>query len=314
MFYDTYTFMAVLQTQAPLAQLRQMLDATERSMVTMYESQGGAAETLRAVDGIYALLEQIEASGSEARGERVRAEDLLRRLARGAGRLVRHVRATGGAQALASSDTWRLLEQVADDDARARARRLWWGVGIAVGVVLLLAGLVWAFPGQPVANTNGIIARLQDGDYAAALELARAEQKRVPTDPQGALWVGALQLRAGNKAEAEAAFAAARKLLPDDRAFYGTRGPMLLELGLIDDAEADARALLAIPAAAPNGHFLQGQVYAARGLAPEAIHELQAASDLAEKAGDATLAVTAKMAMQSVMQSPPLAITPSPAP
>jgi tetratricopeptide (TPR) repeat protein len=304
--------MATTQTQAPLAQLRRMLDAAERDMVTMYESPGGPAAALRAMDALGDLLEQLEAEAIDVRGERGRFDDLLRRLAGGAQRLVGHVRAGGGAEAIADSPTWRALAELADGEARARnRRRLWWGIGIAAAVLLVCVVLPWAFPGQPVANTGGIIAHVEEGDFVSALELAQAEWQRVPTDPQGALWVGALQLRQGNTAEAEAAFAEARRLSPDDRAFYGSRGPLLLELGLLDAAEADARTMLERPDTAPNGHFLLGQLYGVRGQLPEAISELQTASELAEQAGDAALAVTAKLAMQDIMRRPPPA-TPAP--
>jgi tetratricopeptide (TPR) repeat protein len=304
--------MVTTQTQSPLVQLRRLLDETERAVVIMYETPGGPAEVLRAVDTISDLVEQLDAEGVDVRGERARMDDLLRRLAGGAQRLVRHVRASGGDAALADSGTWRALAEAADADARARSRRwLRWATGVVAAVLLVCVVLPWAFPGQPVVNTSNIIARAQEGDYAAALELAKAEQARVPTDPQGHLWVGALELRQGNAAAAETAFGEARRLSGDDRAFYGTRGPLLLELGMVDAAEADARTMLAQPATAPNGHFLLGQVYGARGQAPEAIRELQTASDLADQAGDAVLAVTAKLAMQSIMQSPPPPVTPT---
>ncbi|MBC8077124.1 MAG: hypothetical protein H7Y32_13690, partial [Chloroflexales bacterium] len=49
--------MTTTQTQAPMVQLRQSLDAAERAVVTMYESPAGPAAMLRSIDEIYDLLE-----------------------------------------------------------------------------------------------------------------------------------------------------------------------------------------------------------------------------------------------------------------
>lgn len=294
------------------ARLRQELDAAERAIVVMHEAPDGAAEIVRRVERIETMLADLEARGVDVRAEGGRADALRARLLREAGRVVRMAR-DGPTAPEDDSPLWRAVVA----QAESRARRLRRTALLAVGAVGALALLLFVviprlFPPAPTADVEAVAQRAAAGDVDAALALARAEGERVPTDASARLWIGALELRRGNRAAATVAWGEARPLFDDEIAFRAERGLVLLQAGALAAAEEDARALLELPGGASYGHFLLGQAHEIRGDARGAIAAFEEAARLAEEGGNPGLTVMARTRLASLMERLPFLPTPTP--
>lgn len=287
-------------------QLRSLLDETERRIVIMHETPGGARDIIQNVERIGRLLEALDSPLYDTRAEESRAEALRERLVREAVRVERLVRVNGHADELASSPLWQTVRATAIAQ-RQRTRRRWivGGTALTVVAVLLFVVLPWLFPPPPQAETTQIMNQAADGDYTGALALAEAERARVPTDPQGALWAGALYLRQGNTAAAENAWQAARQLYDNDVNFYFERGTVLGFIGAYDAAEQDAQQLIDLPDGAPFGYYLRAHLAESRGAYAEAIPAFEQAANLADQANLTQLAVTARTRLGFLLRSGP---------
>ncbi|MFO7167406.1 MAG: tetratricopeptide repeat protein [Chloroflexota bacterium] len=301
-----------ISTQTELGHLRDLLDDAERQVVVMHETSTGARDVIRAMDEIDRLLALVARSGVDVRAEEGRAEFLRRRLTRAAPGVVRLVQAADLSSTLSDSPTWQAILAAQAEQSRQRVRRLFMVGGPILAVLLTIIVLTLLFPPPPQANLTAIRRLAQEGQIDEALATAQAEATRVPTDPEAALWIGALQTIKGDTAAAEAAWEEARRLIDDEMSFYFERGSALLEAGRPDDAEPDARRLIEQPTTAPTGYLLLGGIEEARGRVPEAIAAFQQAADLAHAAGNSQLEVIAKTRMGMVMQASGIPLTPTP--
>lgn len=292
--------------RSTLAQLRDDLDVVERRIVVMHETAGTATEVVRATDRIASILAMLSVQGIDVRAEANRADAILRRLLRDARRVSQFVLADGMASQLSESPTWRSISAAAARERRDRAVRFGLIATALVSVGLLVfVVLPRVFPAPPTANIGIVQDRAAGGDLAGALELARAEQARVPDDEAIGMWIGALELAQGNREAAEAAWLAARRHYPDEMAFRFDRGRILSLLQVYEPATVDAQALLALPGGAAQGHFLLGQIAELRGDLRSAYRAFEQASQLAEQAGDTNLVVLARTRMAYVAQRLP---------
>jgi tetratricopeptide (TPR) repeat protein len=302
-----------ISTQNELAQLRELLGNTERRIVEMHKTPEGAHDVIRAVDEIDRRLAAAHKARLDVRAEEGRADFLRRKLEGGAPGVVRLVQAAELGESLAGSPTWQaVLEAQAAESARRVRRLLTFGLPV-LAVLLAIIVLTLLFPPPPQANLNSTRTLAQQGQAAEALAAAQAEAARVPTDPHAHLWVGVLQTLNGDTAAAEAAWAEARRLYGDDSRFFFERGTTLAELGLTDQAEADARRLIADPRTEAPGYLLLGSVEERRGRVPEAAAAFQKTAELANAAGNPQLEAIAKARLGLLMQSGAGAfVTPTP--
>ncbi|HWQ13921.1 MAG TPA: tetratricopeptide repeat protein [Roseiflexaceae bacterium] len=292
-----------ISTQSQLAQLRALLDDTERRIVEMHKEPAGARDVIRSVDEIERRLAAAREAGLDVRAEEGRADFLRRRLTGGASGVVRLVQAADLADSLAGSPTWQAVLAAREAESARRVRRLL-TFGLPLLVVLLgIIVLTLLFPPPPQANLNSVRSLAQQGQVAEALAAAQAEAARVPSDPHAHLWVGALQLVRGDRAAAEAAWAEAQRLFGDDARFFFERGSTLAEIGRFDEAEADAQHLIADPRTAAPGYLLLGGIEEGRGRVPEAVAAFERAADIAHEAGNAQLEAIAKARLGILMQS-----------
>ncbi|MCS7289851.1 MAG: tetratricopeptide repeat protein [Roseiflexus sp.] len=295
--------------QTPLGRLRAALDDAERMAVGASVSADDAVSFLRACDAIDRLIDEIGAA-ADIRPEMNRADYVRERLRTNAEAIARVVQRAGRLDEVAGSRAW---EQVRTIAATMRARRLRRlaiaGVG-ALALIMTLTLLPIILPDEPAPDIGAISRLLANEGAAAALDRARAEYERFPDDPEAALWRGVLELRAGDPATAEALFAQARQRAADEVGFLFERGNLLIQVGLLDAAEADAAALIARPDAQAEGYLLLGSVREARGDRAGAIDAFQQAADRAAAADKPHLEVIAKTRLGMILQSFPL--TPNP--
>lgn len=298
--------MDTITSRSMLNQLRDLLDTTERRLPVMHETPDGALQVIRHSDTLAQLALAARRPGVDTRAEENRVDILRRQLQSRAAQVVRLVRAADQADQLSDSPTWQMIQDLHTVQQRQLHRRLMIGGSVVLTLGLLLfVVLPWVFPAPPRANVDSVVRMFAEGDLPGALVRARAEQARVPTDADAALWVGVLSLRSGDPAAAETAWAQARQLLNNDKIFYFQRGTALIEVGLPDIAEEDARRLIALPGAIAEGYLLLGGVEEARGRVPEAMKALQQSADYARQADNPELEVMAKTRLALMLQSPP---------
>ena len=284
-------------------QLRSLLDETERQIVIMHETPNGARDVIQNVDRIDQLLDELASPQYDTRAEESRADALHKRLERDAPKVAKLVRAHGQAAALADSPTWKDVQAAAMAQRQRQQRRLLIG-GAAVIIVafLLFVVLPWVFPPTPQANTTPIMQDAVAGNVAAALQAANAERTRVPTDPAGALWAGALYFKQGDTPAATAAWNEAQQLIGDDGTFYFDRANVLMQLSEYDAALEDAQRLIAMPERAAYGYYIRGAIAEARGQTQQAVQDYQQASTLADQNNNPQLTVMARTRMGYLLQ------------
>jgi cytochrome c-type biogenesis protein CcmH/NrfG len=300
-----------IETASPLAQVRALLTDLERQLVVMQETPSGARDVIVGVDAAEQMLAGLSQPGVDLRAEENRLDFVRRRLTGGAPGVARLVQAANLADDLRDSPTWRAIQAAQAAQARGRLRRLLF-IGVPLlALFLTIIVLNLLFPAPPRANLTLASRQLEQGQIDQALATARAEAARVPTDPEPHLLIGAIATQQGNTAEAETAWAEARRLMADDTQFFFQRGTALLELGLPDAAEADARQLITNEATAAPGYLLLGGVEETRGRVPEAVAAFEEAARIAATQNNAQLEVIAKTRIGILMQQAPM-LAPTP--
>lgn len=295
--------------QTPLGRLRAALDDAERVAVSAGMSADDAVSFLHACDAIERYVNEA-GSGADIRAETNRADFVRERLRVNAAAIVHIIRRAGRAGEVETCRSWAHALAIASEMRMRRMRRL---IIAGIGAALLIATLALLpviVPAEPAPAIGSISRLLANEGAAAALDLARVEYERFPDDPEAALWRGVLELRAGDPAAAAELFEQARRQAASEIGFLFERGTLLIQVGLLDDAEADADALIARPDAQAEGYLLLGSVREARGDRTGAIAAFQQAADLAAVANKPHLEVIAKTRLGMVLQALPLAPTP----
>ncbi len=284
-------------------QLRGLLDTTERQVVIMQETPNGVRDVIQNVDRIDRLLDELASPLYDTRAEEGRAESLHKRLERDAPKVAKLVRKHDHTAALADSPTWKDVQATATAQRKRQQRRLLIGsASVIIVAFLLFVVLPWVFPPTPQANTTPIMQDAAQGNIAVALQAANAERTRVPTDPAGAVWAGALYFKQGNTEAATAAWNEARQLTGDDGAFYFDRANVLTQLGEFDAALEDAQRLVDMPDRAAFGYYIRGEIAEVRGQTQQALQDYQQAATLADQSNNPQLTVTARTRMGYLLQ------------
>lgn len=316
----------------PANRLRSALDAAETSAVAP------SAQTVEALllqlDEVQATFAALEAQGVDLRAERVRWENLTRRLASRPQLIARPAAALpGGLDALrarhgkpgapvalataAGTDAgedapWWRADLVL---ARRRRRLLTEIVAILVGVPLLLAGIYWVvqtiFPPDPAAvatlqSEAAIDAAVSAGDATSALAAVETTYAEFPQEATLAVWVSVLARLAGDEERADAAAREAEALL-------GADSELLLltfsdHYARIDDAATSlawAQRVLALYPESAQGWYHQGRAAEMLHDRALALTSLERAAALAE-ADSPELAVNARMLYAQLLQQPDL--------
>lgn len=297
--------------QTPLGRLRALLDHAERLAVSVGTSADDAVLFLTACDAIEQLLEDVSAS-ADVRPEANRTDFLRGRLRANATSIVRIVQRAGRHEMLRDSHSWYVALTTAERERSRRTRRLALIGAVLVLIVAALAALPILFPAAPAPDLTTISRLISAGDMAAALEQARVEHAAYPDNAEATLWLGVLELRAGDSSVAAALFQQAQQQYGNDIVFLFERGNVLTQVGLFDAAAADARTLIARSDAQAEGYLLLGGVQEARGDRDGAIVAFERAAEQAAATGKTQLEVVARARLGILLQAPPVFPTPTP--
>ncbi len=318
------------ESLTPADELRVRLAESEKQVVNLAHTGARALDLLLNLDRLAELWPQLEAQGVDLRPELGRWETLQATVRRNAPALLGELRAVGGLPAARAarhpgseaSWWWYLAEET-----RGKAQRHWLRTGLIVaGVALVGVALVLAlrtfFPVDPAIEmaqarqTAGETKIKEQGDFAGALaDFASAASYR-PGEVDNWIRLGCVQQKLGD-ADAEASFAKARSLLGSDVELRLLRATVFTDFGLLDEAQVDLDAVLAVEPDNPLAYYYLATLLEARQQYQEAMSALIRSSELAEQAKISELAVMARYRLGILMQRAPinamLSITPTPA-
>lgn len=319
----------VAEALTPADELRVRLAESEKQVVNLAHTGARALDLLLNLDRLAKLWPQLEALGVDLRPELGRWETLQAAVRRNAPALLGELRAVGGLSAARAAQHpgadagwwWYLAEET-----RSKARRHWLRTGLIVaGIALVGAVLVLAlrtfFPVDPAIEmarthqTAGETKIKEQGDFAGALADFMTAASYRPGDVDNWIRLGCVQQKLDDD-DAEESFAKARALLGSDVELHLLRATVFTDLGMLDEAQADLDAVLAVEPDNSLAHYYLATVFEARQQYQEAMNALIRSSELAEKAQQAELAVMARYRLGILMQRAPvnamLSITPTP--
>ncbi len=306
--------------------LRERIAQAERIVGSLRGAGERAATLLYLLDEIHELMAALDGTGLDLRAEAVRVETLAGLLQAKDALLVAEVRRLGGLRAARAALEpesarwwWYLDERVAARRARALRRALVIAGGALAALLVLAGAYRLLFPPEPqraaaLAAQAAAEQRLAAGDTAGAAEHYRQAAAAAPDEAQYQLWLGVLEAQQGHAEEAAAAFARAEALVGERAQFLVQRGMVWLNVGALDEAQADGEAALAARPDSAEAYLLLGGVYEARGERMAAASAFERAGSLAEQAGNSALTVVARMRLGMLLQSAPAwpGETPSP--
>lgn len=312
----------------PADELRALLAESEKLLVNLRGDGSNALQLLRNMDRVTELWPELEASGADLRAEAGRWDTLQGAVRGSAPHIVRQFRRLGGLSVRRAEDHpdgqekwwWRLDHEVA---ARARSRLLRFGIiALAIIALLVAAGLVLnnLFPVDPrVQEAAGKImagqSKIQnEADFAAALPLFEEAASLTPGDSEAWLWLGATQEKLGEGAASAESFRKASELTPDQTDYRTRRAMVYLVLGVLDRAESESEAALALDPGNPQVHLILAGVLDARGQYFEAAQELQKAADFADQRNQPQISATARYQLGVLLQRMPVIPQASPTP
>lgn len=299
----------------PADELRSLLDSGEKRVANVRQG-GGCADLLHELDRIAELWPQLEAAGMDLRPEAGRWETLQAGVLRHASGILAELEPCGGLAVLrhgvhpegVDAAWWRLDEYVAQARRRCARRGLIVAAGVFGAVLLAWFLFQTLFPVDPnVAEalrrmSAGEELALRQGDWPGALAEFQAATAATPDNYDAWLRVGVAQEQLGDAAAAQAAYASARALLPAELDFLRGRAATYLLFGLVDQADQDTQAALAIKNDDAQTWYQAASVYELRGQIREAVDALGKASTYAEQAGQGELTALARYRMGMLMQ------------
>lgn len=279
------------QYSTPADALRSLLDTLERLAVK--PTSDSVEELLVTLDKAEAELDLLEENGVDVRSERVRWENLLRRIdsrpqliASAAHGLPGGMDALRARHAPADSFWWNADKERANRQRRQLTRTL---VGL-IAVAVVAVGAYWLFvrlfPPDPVAvayvQASADIERFVDaGDWQAALGSAE-NAIRDNKDPDLVLFAAAVAEKAGEEARAEELREEARTLLSNNPLLYWIGlGNRRLRVYNAEGAEEAAQEALALAPDDAEVALLLGRVALENGDRATALSEFDRAYTLA---------------------------------
>jgi class 3 adenylate cyclase/tetratricopeptide (TPR) repeat protein len=179
----------------------------------------------------------------------------------------------------------RTREEVLDFSEKgntAKSRRWWAG---AVGIVLVMAGLLWVYPGF-LSKGTGVyereaLAHFEAGDYSEAVEVCRVIQERNPKRSLGYLILGNIHFLEGDLEKATLHF---RKAVEAQEGTDTEKAEALLGLGRIsslekrtDEALDFYRQAAHLAPKNPQPYVSQGMVLYRQGRHAEAVKQIATA-------------------------------------
>lgn len=287
--------------------LRARIAECEKALVSVTPQNVRAL--LSNVAEAHRLLDDLRASGADVRAEAARLQSVEERMIRQAKPIVA---AAGGDEAFValrrslSPDVqapWWALEEVVAANRRRRLKQLAAGLVVlaVIGVIgFLLRGVL--FPPNPVGDALfAVQAALRDGDATRALQAIERGLEAAPANPTLLVWQGAL-LERQNDPAAVAAFEAARAAL-GEKDFLVEKAQAYLMLGENDRVIADMTRLIETEPDPAEAYFIRATAYENKNQLWQAIQDLEATAQIAQRTGNDTLFATARVRMGVLMQS-----------
>ncbi|MDW8351089.1 MAG: tetratricopeptide repeat protein [Anaerolineae bacterium] len=287
--------------------LRALIAECEKTLVSV--NPGNVRALLTNVAEAHRLLDELCASGADMRAEQVRIQSVEERMIGQAGAIVA---AAGGSRAFAElrraiapdlQAPWWALEQVVAAHRRRRLKQL--AAGLAVLAVIGLVGLLLRdvlFPPNPVGDALfAVQAALRDGDRMRALQAIERGLEAAPANPTLLVWKGAL-LEQQNDPAGLAAFDSARAAM-GEKDFLIERAQAYLILGENDRVIADMTRLIESEPQPAEAYYMRATAYENKNQLWQAIQDLEAAAQIAQRTGNDTLFATARVRMGILIQS-----------
>lgn len=287
--------------------LRARIAECEKALVSV--TSANVRSLLSNVAEAHRLLDDLRASGADVRAEEARLQSVEERMIKQAKPIVA---AAGGDQAFVAlrrslapnlQAPWWALEEVVAANRRRRLKQLAAGLAVlaVIGVIgFLLRGVL--FPPNPVGDALfAVQAALRDGDTTRALQAIERGLEAAPSNPTLLVWKGAL-LERQNDPAGVAAFEAARASL-GERDFLIEKAQAYLMLGENDQVIADMTRLIETEPDPAEAHFIRATAYENKNQLWQAIQDLEAAAQIAQRTGNDTLFATARVRMGVLMQS-----------
>jgi cytochrome c-type biogenesis protein CcmH/NrfG len=316
------------QQVTPADELRELLVESEERVVNLPGSGAKAVKLLENMDRMAELWPQLEAAGVDLRPEEGRWETLQATLRKHGSQVVAELRAIGGLPRLRAERYpdgragwwWYLPEQIrADRRQRVRTFALGAVALVAVGalIVFLLNKLLPVDPKLKASLSKQMAGQQKierDQDYTGALEEFKQAVAAKPDEPDAWLWLGAVQQKLGDAKAAQASFERARALLGNEINFRLARVPVYQFVGLLAEAEADIKAVLAADPENPQAYYFYATILETQGRYEEAATALQRASDLADARKQPEITALARYRLAILLQQIQTHLSPEPTP
>jgi tetratricopeptide (TPR) repeat protein len=301
----------------PADELRELLALAEKRLANVRGGGDAMLSLLRELDRIAELWPLLEAQGMDLRPEAGRWTTVQRSVDQKAGRILRELKGLGGIEKLRETEHpggapgfwWHLDSRVRERNREATKRAaLTTGLVIffAVGLYFLLFRVL--FRPDPLVQES--VRRVsqgeqwvqEDGDFAAALPEFEAAAAATPDDPQVWMRVGIAREQLGDTQGAEDAFERARSLSGTELDYFRGAGAAYLALGLVEPAERDLRAALALKNDDAQSWYLMANIFESRRQISEAVDALGKASQYAEETNQSELTAMSRYRMGMLMQ------------
>lgn len=292
------------EAHTPAERVREALSRIEKGLPTLRGAGSQAVELLYLFDQVARELAALEAAGLDVRAERERFRAVQRALYRRRALFLSEAGAAlGEARGAAQPDAarwWWFLDKAEGYERTLRLRRAVI-IALAVIAVLAAAGLVYRYLLAPplkqslaYQHSGRGISLVDLGDLPAALAEFEAAAALTPEDPTLWVWQGVLRLELGEPEKAEADFDMARELYGAERDFLLERGKAYLRVGDLARAEADATQIIGEHPDWGWGYYLRGAVALEREDLRASVADFDMAAQLASRAQDTALEVSAR--------------------
>jgi len=289
--------------------LRALIGECEKALVTI--DARNVRLLLTNIAEAHRLLNGLRAFGADVRAEEARLQMVGERMIRNAGRIVA---AAGGMQQFIAlrqqiaphlSERWWKLEEEVAAARRQLLRRL--AIGVAVLVAIGIAGFLLRgvlFPPNPVGDAVfAAQSALQEGNVQKAIQAIESGLSVEPSSTTLLVWKGAL-LEHQNDPSGAAALEMARAAL-GEKDYLLEKAQVNLLLGENDRVIADMTRLIETTPDPAEAYYIRATAFENKNELWQAIRDLEAASEIAQRTGNDALFATARIRMGVLMQTAP---------
>jgi tetratricopeptide (TPR) repeat protein len=288
--------------------LRTLIDDCEKALASL--NAESARLLMENVTAAHRLLDSLQATGADLRGEEARLGTVDDRIVRYADDIVR---ALGGRPALVAlreqvaprtTERWWLLDAELDRRRQQRLKQL--GILAVVVAVILVAGYIARpvlFPPDPVGDAVTAASRALDTkNPTAAIAAIDSGLAQLPTNTELLIWKGALFERAGDQKSADAAYQQGLSYADSEREFYFQRALAYVRMGEYARVVTDTTTLINQYPDMSEAYYIRATGYEGLNKRSQAYSDLEKCSELAQAVGNDTLYAQARVRMGTLLQ------------